>query len=222
MRFEARVVELLDGVLHVLAPRVLDGARAVLEDVGEADVARLAHVVLQVLPAASRRQPGDDAPEARPAGWRAPSPAALPVRGGAGGAPEPSAPGKLHAQLVTVVVVPVAGVHGVFSIPEQTLVGDKELFKRKRHANTIILTITVLSKFRSRHFSPGILEFDKGKRRSPAILEVDEYDLAVLVEEVLDILGSDVGRKVAHVDPRLVLSNPFGSHYDFSESDILI
>ena len=36
--------------------QVLNGARAVLEDVGETDVARLPHVVLQVLPAAGRWQ----------------------------------------------------------------------------------------------------------------------------------------------------------------------
>ena len=48
----------------------------------------------------------------------------------------------------------------------------------------------------------------------PAILEVDEDDFAVFVEEVFNILGSDVGREVAHVNPRLVLSN-LASHDDF-------
>jgi len=46
------VVELLHSILHVLVAQVLDSARAVFEDVGEADIARFPHVVFQVLPAA--------------------------------------------------------------------------------------------------------------------------------------------------------------------------
>ena len=48
----------------------------------------------------------------------------------------------------------------------------------------------------------------------PAILEVDEDDFSVFVEEVFNILGSDVGREVTHVNPRLVLSNLAG-HDEF-------
>ena len=52
MTSELGIVQLFDRVLHVLVPQVLHRARAVLEDVGEADVPRLPHVILQVLPAA--------------------------------------------------------------------------------------------------------------------------------------------------------------------------
>ena len=57
MALELGVVQFLQGVLHVLPPEVLHHPRAVLEHVGVADVARVPHVVLQVLPAAGRRQP---------------------------------------------------------------------------------------------------------------------------------------------------------------------
>ena len=53
MTAEFCVVELLHSILHVLVAQVLDSARAVFEDVGEADIASLSHVVFQVLPAAS-------------------------------------------------------------------------------------------------------------------------------------------------------------------------
>lgn len=56
MRLELRVVELLHGVLHVFVAHVLDDAGAVLEDVREAHVPSLAHVILEVLPAARRQQ----------------------------------------------------------------------------------------------------------------------------------------------------------------------
>lgn len=56
MGAETGVVQLLDCVLHVLIAQVLHHARAVLEDVCEANIASLAHVVFQVLPAARGRQ----------------------------------------------------------------------------------------------------------------------------------------------------------------------
>ena len=51
--------------------------------------------------------------------------------------------------------------------------------------------------------SPCVLKLDECEWRPPPVLEVDEDDLAVLVEEVLNVLGPDVGREVAHVDAGL-------------------
>ena len=59
MTAEFCVVELLHSILHVLVAQVLHSAGTVFEDVGEADVARLPHVVLQVLPTAGGWQPAD-------------------------------------------------------------------------------------------------------------------------------------------------------------------
>ena len=59
MTAELCVVELLHGILHVLMAQVLHSAGTVFEDVGEADVAGLPHVILQVLPAASGWQAAD-------------------------------------------------------------------------------------------------------------------------------------------------------------------
>ena len=59
MTAELSVVELLHGILHVLMAQVLHSAGTVFEDVGEADVAGLPHVILQVLPAASGWQAAD-------------------------------------------------------------------------------------------------------------------------------------------------------------------
>ena len=51
-----------------------------------------------------------------------------------------------------------------------------------------------------------ILELHEGERRAALVLEVDEDNLAVLVEEVLDVLIPDVRRQVADVDPGLTPS----------------
>ena len=59
MAAELCVVKLLHGILHVLMAQVLHSAGTVFEDVGEADVAGLPHVILQVLPAASGWQAAD-------------------------------------------------------------------------------------------------------------------------------------------------------------------
>lgn len=54
---EPRVVQLLDRVLHVVTAQELDHPGAVLVRVRKADVARLPHVILQVLPRAGVGQP---------------------------------------------------------------------------------------------------------------------------------------------------------------------
>jgi len=59
MRTEARVVQLFDGVLHVLVTQELHHAGPVLVGVCETDVAGLAHVVLEILPRSGGGQSGD-------------------------------------------------------------------------------------------------------------------------------------------------------------------
>ena len=54
MTLKLSIVQLLEGVLHVLPPHVLHHPGAVLEHVAVADIPRLPHVVFEVLPAASR------------------------------------------------------------------------------------------------------------------------------------------------------------------------
>ena len=56
MGLEAGVVQLLESVLHVLVAHVFDGAGSVFVDIGEADIAGFAHVILQVLPASGGRE----------------------------------------------------------------------------------------------------------------------------------------------------------------------
>lgn len=118
---EPGVVELLDGVLHVLVAQELDDAGAVLEGVGEADVARLAHVVLEVLPGAGGRQARDQhavlgAARGRPARVVARA-EALPAAAPPARAPAAAAARELHAQPVPVVVVPVASADSVVGVP---------------------------------------------------------------------------------------------------------
>lgn len=53
MRPKLCVVQLLDGVSHVLTALKLHHASPVLEDIGVANISSLPHVILQVLPAAT-------------------------------------------------------------------------------------------------------------------------------------------------------------------------
>ncbi len=46
VRLELGVVQLLDGVLHVLVTHVLDNTSPVAKDVGKANIAGLTHVIL--------------------------------------------------------------------------------------------------------------------------------------------------------------------------------
>ena len=48
--------------------------------------------------------------------------------------------------------------------------------------------------------SPGIVELEEGEGRPLLVLQVQEDDLAVLVEQVLDVLVPDVRRQIADVD----------------------
>ena len=51
---------------------------------------------------------------------------------------------------------------------------------------------------------PGILKFYKCKGGAPPVLQIYEDNLAVLVEQVLNVLAPDVRGEVTHVDPALV------------------
>ena len=53
---------------------------------------------------------------------------------------------------------------------------------------------------------PWILELDERKWRSSSVLQVDEGDLAELVEQILDVFRADVRRQVSDVDAALVAS----------------
>lgn len=120
---ESGVVELLDGVLHVLVAQELDDAGAVLEGVGEADVARLPHVVFEVLPRAGGRQAGHHHAVLGAAGGRSARVVAraeaLAAAAAPAGTPAAAAARELHPQPVAVVVVAVAGAHRVICISER-------------------------------------------------------------------------------------------------------
>ena len=52
---------------------------------------------------------------------------------------------------------------------------------------------------------PWIIELNEGKRRPTLVLQVNEVDLSELVEEILDVLGTNVWWKVSDVDTALVV-----------------
>jgi len=115
MTAEFCVVELLHSILHVLVAQVLDSARAVFEDVGEADVACFPHVVLQVLPAASGWQAADYHTVLGSAGRGSPS---TPARDSPCSSEAAATTfRKLYAQPVTVIIVPISRINCVLGIP---------------------------------------------------------------------------------------------------------
>ena len=119
MRLEFGVVQLPERVLHILVAHVLDAASAVFEDVGVAHVPGLPHVVLEILPAARGRETRHgDAVLAPTRGCGAASAA---TSTSAAAARSSVAAGELDAELVAVIVVAVAGVHGVVGVPEKKI-----------------------------------------------------------------------------------------------------
>jgi hypothetical protein len=127
MRSKSRVVQLLHGVLHIIVSEELDDAGAILVNIREAHIAGFAHMVLEVLPAARRRQATDQdsvlrasrgwAATARVAHLAAATPAAV---SGAASAAEvvagAAATRKLDSQSVAIVVVTVPRMHRVLRI----------------------------------------------------------------------------------------------------------
>lgn len=55
-------------------------------------------------------------------------------------------------------------------------------------------------------YSPTVFKLDEGEGRASAVVEVHVQNLPVLVEEVFQVAGSDVGREVAHVDLTVVVT----------------
>ena len=51
-----------------------------------------------------------------------------------------------------------------------------------------------------------IFKFHECERRSALILQINKRDLAELVEEIFDVLGANIGREVADVDPAIAAS----------------
>jgi len=112
---ELCVVKLLHCILHVLMAQVLNGARAVLEDVGETDVARLPHVVLQVLPAAGRWQAAHYHAVLGSASRGSPSPPAR--HSSCSSETAATTFWKFDPQSVTVIIIPIPGINCVLRVP---------------------------------------------------------------------------------------------------------
>ena len=148
------VVQILQCILHVIVANKLDDTSAVLEHVSIADIAGLAHVVLEVLPAAGGRQASDDAAVVRATCGR------TRASRGTWGAGIARALLYLHAQLVAVKVVAIAALDRVLRVHR-------------------------------------VVELDKGEWRSASILQVNVLDLAILVEQVLDVFVSDIRGQIA-------------------------
>lgn len=62
-------------------------------------------------------------------------------------------------------------------------------------------------------FLPGVLKFNKRERwSSSSVFQVDITDRPVLVKDILDVFGANVGRQVAHVNPTVVVSRRTSDH----------
>lgn len=56
MRAKPRVIQFLNSVLHIFVSEEFDNPGSIFVDVCEADIPSFAHMVLQVLPTATRRE----------------------------------------------------------------------------------------------------------------------------------------------------------------------
>ena len=155
------VVQMLNGVLHVLVANELNYASAILVHIGVADIAGLPHVVLQILPATSGRQASDDATVLRASSRRSTTTRSIASSATASTAgTATSALLELDAELMAVIVVAITALYRVLGIER-------------------------------------VLELDEGVWRSFTVLQVNVLDLAVLVEDVFDVLGANILGQVA-------------------------
>ena len=53
---------------------------------------------------------------------------------------------------------------------------------------------------------PGVFKLHKGKGRAPPVVEIDVHYFAILVENILQISGTNVSGKVSYVDFTVVVA----------------
>lgn len=144
--------------------------------IGEANIAGLSHMVLQVLPRAGSRQSRNHDAELgsssrrtaiSPVSCASPSAALAITSTAAAVSTGSTAARKLHPQSVTVVVVAIASLHGIVSIT-------------------------------------GIFELYKSKWRPATVFQVNEGNFTELVKQILDILSAYIWWQVSNVDSALI------------------
>lgn len=59
MRTELGVIKVFQGIFHVFITRVFHNTSSILENVSKLNITSISHMVLEILPATSGRQPRD-------------------------------------------------------------------------------------------------------------------------------------------------------------------
>lgn len=174
VRPEPGIVQLFNGIFHIFMAQELHNTGSVFVHIGEANVARLPHMVLQILPRAGRGQPrnhdtelGSPSRGTTIAPITSATPTALTVAPATAVTSWSTSAGELHSQSITIVVVPIAGLYCIISIT-------------------------------------SIFKFYKSKWRPAAVFQVNEGNFAELVEQILNVLGAYIRGKVSDVDSALV------------------
>lgn len=195
---EPWIVQFLDGIFHIFMAQELNDAGSIFIHIGKTNIAGFSHMVLQVLPGTGSGQSRHHDTELWSSGGRAAvapitpraTPAVAIASAAAAVSTGPSTARELHSQPVPVVVVPITSLHGIVSITVKT--PNSHYF---HWFKPLLLSDKII---------PGILELDKSKWRPAAVFQVNEGYFAEFVEQILNVLGAYVRRKVSHVDSALV------------------
>lgn len=138
MGAEFGVVQLSNGIGHVLFAHKLYNSGSISVNVGVAHVACLTHVVLQVLPAAALREPRHNDPVLGSSGRWPVSASRCPADPTEAASGAPAAPWKLHSQSVAVVVVPITPIDCIVGVPRVL-----EFNKGERRPSSPVLQVDV-------------------------------------------------------------------------------
>jgi len=187
---ELGVVELSGGVRHVLVAHEFHDASAILVHVRVTHVTGLSHVILQILPAPRWRKSGDQA-SVIGAARIADSVAAA----AAHAAPSAAAGAAAEAASTTIA---------------SASTGAGTTAARELHAEFVTIIIVSFSGVDCVIRVARIFELDESEGRPTLILQIDEGDFAVFVEQILDVLGANIGREIAHVDAAVAASARHG------------
>lgn len=184
MGLELGVIKLSHGILHVIGTGEFDNSSSVLVHVGVADVSGLSHVILQILPRTSRRQASNDDSVAG-----SPSTSTRSSEG--------SVSGSISS---TLALESIRGPSSITSVGGTSSGASRALATREFDSKAVSIHIVSVSATNCVLRVSRIIVLDKGERRRTTILEVDEDDLAILGEEVLDILLTGIRGEVSHIE----------------------
>jgi len=111
MTFEFGIIKLLKSIFHVLTSEIFHNTRTIFENIWVTNITSFSHVILQILPASSWRQPCNHHPVLTPSCRRTSTSWSASTKTSS------STFWKFYSQSISIIVISIPGIYCIFSIP---------------------------------------------------------------------------------------------------------